>query len=282
MNETFELILCQMLSSQGKNAPSNPYPHYKFVRLATSRFLARLTLGQPAVCPRSIWTLTRAKSLCLCAFFLPIWPSPTLCKANSETQTRQLVCPGLSGHIFPAITKQKGCRSCRGRKKGSLRKGFFTGGISRISKISRFSKISRKWSGSPYFPESAGSLNLKSLESLSSLESLENGLFWWKDPFSKRPLFPNPIMCIFLNKSLRTYGQEGLDPLASLGLSRNLHNSCPPGHQNLVNLFLTNLVRISGLSSLFSAGAVFLALSGKMCWKYCDRWEKRGEPRNPH
>ena len=34
--ETFELILCQMLSLQGKNAPSNPYPHY-LVRLATSR-----------------------------------------------------------------------------------------------------------------------------------------------------------------------------------------------------------------------------------------------------
>ena len=28
---------CQMLSSQGKNAPSNPYPHY-LVRLATSRY----------------------------------------------------------------------------------------------------------------------------------------------------------------------------------------------------------------------------------------------------
>ena len=37
--ETFELILCQMLSSQGKNAPSNPYPHY-LVRLATSRNVA--------------------------------------------------------------------------------------------------------------------------------------------------------------------------------------------------------------------------------------------------
>ena len=34
--ETFELILCQMLSSQGKNAPSNPCPHY-LVRLAASR-----------------------------------------------------------------------------------------------------------------------------------------------------------------------------------------------------------------------------------------------------
>ena len=36
--ETFELILCQMLSSQGKNAPSDPYPHY-LVRLAASRLL---------------------------------------------------------------------------------------------------------------------------------------------------------------------------------------------------------------------------------------------------
>ena len=39
--ETFELILCQMLSSQGKNAPSNPYPHY-LVRLATSRYVTLL------------------------------------------------------------------------------------------------------------------------------------------------------------------------------------------------------------------------------------------------
>ena len=35
--ETFELILCQMLSSQRKNAPSDPYPHY-LVRLAASRW----------------------------------------------------------------------------------------------------------------------------------------------------------------------------------------------------------------------------------------------------
>ena len=42
-------------------------------------FLARLTLGQRAVCPRVIWTLTRAKSLCLCAFFLPDTPSPPRC-----------------------------------------------------------------------------------------------------------------------------------------------------------------------------------------------------------
>ena len=36
-------------------------------------FLAQVTLGQPAVCPKAIWTLTRAKSLFLCAFFLPDW-----------------------------------------------------------------------------------------------------------------------------------------------------------------------------------------------------------------
>ena len=41
--ETFELILCQMLSSQGKNAPSNPYPHF-LVRLAASRKLLHTVL----------------------------------------------------------------------------------------------------------------------------------------------------------------------------------------------------------------------------------------------
>ena len=44
-----------------------------------------------------------------------------------------------------------------------------------------------------YFPQSGDSL--KSLESLDSLESLENGLFW-KDPFSKRPPFPNPSVLL--------------------------------------------------------------------------------------
>ena len=51
--ETFELILCQMLSSQGKNAPSNPYPHY-LVRLATSRILLSL---------RKKWNLRSLASL---------------------------------------------------------------------------------------------------------------------------------------------------------------------------------------------------------------------------
>ena len=36
--------ISQILSSQGKNAPSNPYPHY-LVRLATSRFI--LAMNSP-------------------------------------------------------------------------------------------------------------------------------------------------------------------------------------------------------------------------------------------
>ena len=43
------------------------------------------------------------------------------------------------------------------------------------------------------------------------------------------------------------------------------HTKTPSKNPYLVNLFLTNLVRISGFSSLFSAIAVFLALSGRMC-----------------
>ena len=53
--ETFELILCQMLSSQGKNAPSNPYPHY-LVRLATSR-LERERESTPAIPLKTVTSL---------------------------------------------------------------------------------------------------------------------------------------------------------------------------------------------------------------------------------
>ena len=45
---------------------------FPMFRVEHINFLARLTLGQPAVCPRAIWTLTRAKSLCLCAFFVVV------------------------------------------------------------------------------------------------------------------------------------------------------------------------------------------------------------------
>ena len=54
------------------------FEHINFLKVGTTlgqppvnQRVALLTLGQPAVCPRAIWTLTRAKSLCLCAFFSP-------------------------------------------------------------------------------------------------------------------------------------------------------------------------------------------------------------------
>ena len=71
-------------------------------------------------------------------------------------------------------------------KGGHYERGLFTGEISKFSGSSRISrKNGRKLLS---FPQSGGSL--ETLESPNSLESLENG-FFWKDPFSKRPLFPN-------------------------------------------------------------------------------------------
>ena len=64
-------------------------------------------------------------------------------------------------------------------KRGHCERGLFTGGISKTLENGRILLC---------FPQSGGSL-----ESLSSLESLETGLFW-KDAFSKRPLFPNPTL----------------------------------------------------------------------------------------
>ena len=65
------------------------------------------------------------------------------------------------------------------------------GGISGISKISRFSRISRKWSDFPVFSTVWGSSRNSRISKFSRI-SRKNGLSW-KDPFSKRPLFPNPI-----------------------------------------------------------------------------------------
>ena len=44
---------------------------------------------------------------------------------------------------------------------------------------------------------------------------------------------------------------------------------------NLVNLFLTNLVRISGFSSLFPAIAVSLCPPTRLLKKCCDCWENQ-------
>ena len=55
--------------------------------------------------------------------------------------------------------------------------------------------------------------------SLKSLESLENGLFW-EDPFSKRPLFPNPI----LDQLIDFWGLfSGGARMASFGLRNDMN-----------------------------------------------------------
>ena len=78
--ETFELILCQMLSSQGKNAPSNPYPHY-LVRLATSRpqpqsSLVRIFRLQPGLerkfLLRRTWSGTKIAPTAVSRTFTPL------------------------------------------------------------------------------------------------------------------------------------------------------------------------------------------------------------------
>ena len=93
-------------------------------------------------------------------------------------------CDALLEHVLGTHA----CRSYVIRRQTSLpfigngkrvhyERGLFTGGISKISKSLENGRILL------YFPDSG--------ESLNSLESLESELFW-KGPFSKRPLFPNP------------------------------------------------------------------------------------------
>ena len=67
------------------------------------------------------------------------------------------------------------------------------------------------------FPEFGDSL--KSLESLNSLESLENGLFW-KDPFSKRPLFPN-LIPLFYSAFLSGTGDSQRDSRESIRVNHS-------------------------------------------------------------
>ena len=74
----------------------------------------------------------------------------------------------------------------------------------------------------------------------------------------------------------------GEGPKTVSGGSTPWHKTTTLAFNFLVNLFLTNLVRISGFSSLFLAIAVLSAHFARECWKHCDCWEKRGKPRNPH
>ena len=77
-----------------------------------------------------------------------------------------------------------------GPEKGVIRKGVFPLEKS-LESLKSLDSLESLENGRNllYFPQFEGSL--ESLESLNSLESLENGLVR-KDPFSKRPLFPNP------------------------------------------------------------------------------------------
>ena len=59
-------------------------------------FLPQLTLGQSAVCPRAIWTLTRAKSFCLCAFF-----SQKLVRFKFSSETDHFRQDGLFSRFGP-------------------------------------------------------------------------------------------------------------------------------------------------------------------------------------
>ena len=87
-----------------------------------------------------------------------------------------------------------------GPEKGVITKGVFsleiiTTGVSSLEKslesLKSLKSLESLENGRNLLclPQSGGSL--ETLEALNSLESLENGLFR-KDPFSKRPLFPNP------------------------------------------------------------------------------------------
>ena len=72
-------------------------------------------------------------------------------------------------------------------KRGHYERGLFTGGISRVSKISRFSRISRKWTGSHLLSTVWG------FSKISKISRLSREWTFLKRPFSKRPLFSNPI-----------------------------------------------------------------------------------------
>ena len=92
-------------------------------------------------------------------------------------------------------------QSClfRRRKKGVITKGVLSLEES-LESLKSLNSLESLENGRIllYFPES-----VDPLKSLESLESLENGLFW-KDPFSKGPLFPNPTIsrCLALYSSL--------------------------------------------------------------------------------
>ena len=110
------------------------------------------------------------------------------CK-NMFERNRRLTPPDLLGVPKP------GCFKPSGPEKGVITKGVF----SLEKSLESLNSLESLENGRNLlsFPQSENSL--EALDSLNSLESPENGLFW-KDPFSKRPLFPNPkpiVVCHF-------------------------------------------------------------------------------------
>ena len=112
------------------------------------------------------------------------WQHLTTSRSENIAEFRKRP-PGLIQHVLTVLV------FVGGGKRGHYERGLFTGGISRISKSLDSLESLENGRILIYPPQSGGSL--ESLESHNSLESLENGLFW-KDPFSKRPLFQNPIL----------------------------------------------------------------------------------------
>ena len=109
---------------------------------------------------------------CLCVFPHKEWPEKKhINKFLAPTQSRD-----NPTNLFMFI---------RDRKKGVITKGVFSLKKS-LESLDSLESLENGWTFL-CFPQAGGSL--ESLESLNSLESLENGRSS-KDPFSKRPLFP--------------------------------------------------------------------------------------------
>ena len=120
--------------------------------------------------------------------------------------------------------------------KGSLRKGSFHWGISRISKISKFSRNSRQWSDSPLF---STLLNFSRISKFSRISR--------KLTFLKRPVFPIPTcshQMLLLKRVSRIAGIKFASPIVS---SQGLRPLC------FVNRVFTS--QLWGCYFLTTAGA---------------------------
>ena len=112
-------------------------------------------------------------------------PTKDPCAANPTSKGNFLGGKRLptTFHGFPRLFIGTG-------KRGHYERGLFAWRVSRISKISRFSRISRKWPDSPLFSTVWG---FSRISRISKISRISRKWTFWKDPFSKRPLFPNPI-----------------------------------------------------------------------------------------